>query len=340
MFLNYHSKMPKSVFLKTIAIFIFFLCLFAGRLHAADLVDRIVAVVNDEVITQSELEESMLPFVADYKIRYGEEELQEKIDEARADALNRLIEEKLILQEARRRGIIIDEEEVEERLEDVKARFKTEDNFKSALEESGISLSKLRQRYGEQIMMKTMVSGLINARVHVSPTEVAAYYYAHPEDFTIPETVRFKVLLLKPVPSRNMQQTESLALKLLDRVRSGEDFDALVKQYSKGPNVDKGGDMGYMPAEAIVLEVREEIAKLEPGEISGLVMTSAGYNIIKLIDRKTTGTQELSQVQDLIRERLFQREAELTLREFVNQLKEDAYIEIQEEISPETEEAE
>jgi len=74
---------------------------------AAQVVDRIVAVVNDDVITQSELQESMLPFIADYKVRYDEEELEGKMDEVRQDALNRLIEEKLILQEAKKREIAV-----------------------------------------------------------------------------------------------------------------------------------------------------------------------------------------------------------------------------------------
>lgn len=297
-------------------------------LYAADVVDRIVAVVNDDIITQSELEESMLPFIADYRLRYGEEEFMDKVDEARQDALNRLIEEKLILQEAKRRKITVDEQEIEERLEHIKSRFNSEEEFRQMLEDSGITMAKLKQRYKEQIMMRKLVNGLVNARVNISPTQIAAYYYAHQEDFSTPKVVRFKVLLLKPLPDRNIEQTEELALQILDRIKAGEDFDMLVGQYSQGPNINEGGDMGYMPEGGIIKELENAISQLEPGGISALIKTAAGFDIIKLTDRKEAGVKSLTEVTDAIRSRLFQREAELTLREFVNGLKKDAYIKI------------
>lgn len=306
-----------------LAVIIFFL-----PLYAADVVDRIVAVVNDDVITQSELEESMLPFVADYKVRYGEEDLKDKIDEARQDALNRLIEERLILQEAKKRKITVAEEEIEERLQRIRSRFRDEEEFSRTLEESGVTIQKLKQRYEEQIMMKKLVTELINIKVRITPTQIAAYYNSHKDDFITPRQVHFKVLLLKPLDGRNMQQTERLTLQLIDRIRAGEDFDSLVKQYSQGPNTEKGGDMGYMQEEGLIKEVKEALSDMEPGEVSALIKTNTGFNIVKLIDRKAPEAKSLTEVTDLIRERLFQREAELTLREFVDKLKEDAYINI------------
>jgi len=94
-----------------------------------EVVDKIVAVVNDEVITQSDVDESTLSFIADYRQRYGDEEAQKRIDEAKNDALNRLIEEKLILQEAKKRNVQIDEAEVEKRFQDAKKRFASEEEY-------------------------------------------------------------------------------------------------------------------------------------------------------------------------------------------------------------------
>jgi len=297
--------------------------------YAAELVDRIVAVVDDDVITQTELEESMLPFVADYRVRYGEEGIKDKMDEARADALNRLIEEKLLLHEAKRREILVDDKEVEGRLEDVKRRFESEDEFYRAIEASGVSVAKLKSKYKEQIMMKKLVSGLLNSRVHISPTQIEAYYHGNKKAFTLPKAVRFKILLLKPLPERNKEETMEMALEVLEKVRSGEDFDMLVKQYSQGPNIEISGDMGYMPEGSIIEELDRAILKLEPGETSDLIKTDTGFNIVKVVDKRSSGIKSLNEVDDLIRERLYQRESELTLREFMNKLKEDAYIKIQ-----------
>ena len=94
--------------------------------YAAEVVDRIIAEVNDDVITQSELQESMIPFIADYRLRYSEEKLKDKLDEARQDALNRLIEEKVLLQEAKKRQIKVEDKEIEGRIAQVKTRFESE----------------------------------------------------------------------------------------------------------------------------------------------------------------------------------------------------------------------
>lgn len=299
-----------------------------GVLNAAEVIDKIVAVVNEDVITRSELEESMHPFVADYRLRYGEENLSDRMDEARQDALNRMIEEKLILQFAIKKEFEAEDEEIEERIKAAKTRFETEEDFYGTLKESGMTVSKLRKKYKEQILMKKLVRGLINTKVHISPTQIAAYYYGHRENFTSPNMIRFKVILLKPTTERDKQQTKALALEIIDRINSGEGFDRLVKEYSQGPNVDKGGDMGYM-AEGSILKVLEDtISSLSLGETSGVIETEAGFNIVELTDRKEARVKDIVEVKAFIKERLFQREAELALREFVYKLKEDAYIKI------------
>ncbi len=310
----------------------FFLCAVAyvkpATLYAAQVVDRIVAVVNEDVITQSELQESMLPFIADYKVRYEEKELEGKMDEVRQDALNRLIEEKLIFQEAVKREIAVEDSEIESRLEVVKKRFNSEEEFYQAIKDSGVTMARLKEKYKEQIMMRNLVKGLINTNVNISPTQITAYYNGNIKDFSVPKMARFKVLLVKPLPDSNMDETEKIVLQILDRIKDGQDFDILVKQFSQGPNVDKGGDMGYMPAGGIIKELDDQIKLLNAGETSGIIKTSTGFYIIKVVDKKEAGTLPIGDVKDMIRDRLYQRESELTLREFIGNLKEDAYIKI------------
>jgi len=303
-------------------------CALPITVYAAQVVDRIVAVVNDDVITQSELQESMLPFIADYKVRYEEKELEGKMDEVRQDALNRLIEEKLIFQEAKKREIAVEESEIESRLEVVKKKFNSEEEFYQAIRDSGVTMARLKEKYKEQIMMRNLVKGLINSNVNISPTQITAYYHGNIKDFSVPKMARFKVLLVKPLPDSNMDETERIVLNILDKIKDGQDFDVLVRQFSQGPNVDKGGDMGYMPAGGIIKELDDQIELLNVGDTSGIIKTNTGFYIIKVIDKKEAGTLPISDVKDMIKDRLYQRESELTLREFIGNLKEDAYIKI------------
>lgn len=295
---------------------------------AASLIDKIAAVVNEDIITESELKESMLPFIADYRLRYGEEGLEQKMDEARQDALNRLIEEKLIFQEAKKRKVMVDDFEIQERLEDVKQRFDSDEEFYKAISASGVTIARLKKKYEEQIMMRKLVNGIIASRVSISPTQVTAYYYGNIKDFSMPDMVRFKVLLVKPLDQETLYSARKLAEDILKRIGQGEDFDMLANQFSQGPNTDKGGDMGYMPAGSTIPEIEDAISQLNPGEISNIIETGSGFYIVMVLDKKQAGTVPIIEVSDIIKERLFQRESELTLREFVGKLKEDAYIKI------------
>jgi peptidyl-prolyl cis-trans isomerase SurA len=294
--------------------------------YSAEVIDRIVAVVNEDIITKSELEESMVPFIADYRLRYGDEIMEDKIDEARQDALNRLIEEKLILQDARKRKVAVEDFEIQERIDEVKQRFKDEAEFLQAINASGITLLRLKKKYEEQIMMRKLINAIINNRVNISPTQIAAYYYGNIKDFTMPDRARFKVFFLRYSEEQTRDMAYSIASDVLMRIKKGEDFDMLVRQFSQGPNTDKGGDMGYMPEGSTIPELEEQIRQLKPGSVSDIINTDSGLYIIMLVDKKPAGPVPITEVNDLIRERLFQRESELTLREFVAKLKEDAYI--------------
>jgi peptidyl-prolyl cis-trans isomerase SurA len=222
---------------------------------AASLVDKITAVVNEDVITESELQESMLPFIADYRLRYGEEGLKEKMDEARQDALNRLIEEKLISQEAVKRGVTVEDNEIQQRVDDVKKRFGSDEEFYRAINSSGITLARLKKKYEEQIMMRKLVNDVIGSRVNITPSQVTAYYYGNIKDFTVPDTVRFKVILIKPTDEMPLPQARKLAEDIWMKINKGDDFDPLAARFSQGPNAQRGGDMGYMAAGSTISEI-------------------------------------------------------------------------------------
>lgn len=313
---------------RTIPIFIFIIIYVTGYSYGAEVVDKIIAVVNDEVITQSEFEESMLSFIADYQLRYGLEEAEDRLNEAKSDALNRLIEEKLILQEAKRRNIQVDKAEVDKRLQQVRSKFDSEEKFKKTLSRSGLTIRKLKDKYREQIMMRVLVNGIISHNVKITPTQIAAYYYGHKSEFTQPEKVKFRIIILKFMSEEGKITTRSFAEKLLDRIRSGEDFGILAKQYSEGPNAEDGGDMGFVSRAEMIKEIDEAIFSLRENEVSEIIETSLGYNIVKVEKIISSSELSLAEATSLISVRLFERDAELVFREFIDNLKKEAYIDI------------
>ena len=296
--------------------------------YGAETVDKIVAVVNDEIITQSELEESTLSFIADYQLRYGPEEAESKLDDARSDALNRLIEEKLILQEAKRRNVQVNDAEIDGRLQQVKSKFASEEEFEKAISGSGLTIGKLKDKYRDQLMMAALVNGIIYHNIQISPTQTAAYYYGHKSEFIQPGKAKFRILLLKFKPEQEKTAIKSHAEELLQRIRSGEDFSILAKQYSEGPNAADGGDMGFVTSGETIGQIDEAIFSLEGGQVSEVIETQAGCNIVKVEEKMPEYEFSLEEAKPMIEKRLYEREAELTVREFIDNLKEEAYVDV------------
>ncbi|MDP8261662.1 MAG: SurA N-terminal domain-containing protein, partial [Candidatus Kappaea frigidicola] len=132
-----------------VLILLYAVLLFPACLKA-EIVDGIVAVVNNEVVTQAELNAILLPLYTQYKSTYSDEELLMKIDEAKKNILYKLIEDKLILQEAHKIGMPATDEEVAERLEQIKSQFSSSEEFKSALASQGLTVVDLKEKYREQ----------------------------------------------------------------------------------------------------------------------------------------------------------------------------------------------
>ncbi|HEO64045.1 MAG TPA: hypothetical protein ENN78_02110 [Candidatus Omnitrophica bacterium] len=298
--------------------------------NAAEIMDKIVAIVNDEVITQSELDEVTMFFLADYEVAHKHRTEEERFEKAREDALNRLIEEALLFQQAKNIKVEIDEAELEKRISQIKASFQTEEEFREALKASGMTMEALKEKHRKPIIIRELVNMVIAEKVRISPTQVAAYYYGHKSEFKESPRVRFNIIFVRFKSEAPDAATKGKAEKILKRLNAGEDFAELAKDLSEGPNASEGGDMGFVEKGDMAEEIDEVIFKLEPGEISELIETPSGYAIVKVEEKTPSLELTLAEASDIVRNKLFQREAELAIREYMDFLKENAYIKIKE----------
>ena len=150
-----------------------------GGVGRDDIVDKIAVVVNDEVITLSEVDSAVAPLYEKYKMLYTGEELAKKVDETRQRVIDQLIEQKLLLGAAKRENVEVSDRDVEEHLSDVKKGFSSTSDFERALKADNLTLAKLKARYKEQIMVKRFIEKKAVSRVSVSPSEIDEYYKAH-----------------------------------------------------------------------------------------------------------------------------------------------------------------
>ena len=140
-------------------------------------------MVNGEVITRSELDRLVGPMYQQIKKIYNTEEQSVQIEKVRKKALNRLIEEKLVISEAKKRGIEAAEAEIKQRLDHVKGRFGSGEEFDSTLYEQNVSLSDLRELYANQIIASKLLDEEVRSKISISPSQINEYFEAHKEEF-------------------------------------------------------------------------------------------------------------------------------------------------------------
>ncbi|NQU73437.1 MAG: peptidylprolyl isomerase [Candidatus Omnitrophica bacterium] len=315
--------MSKKLFKSLILTLICYIAVVA--FSYASTVDKIIVVVNGETVTQAELD-AMLAFTAEARSQeLGEGDLSEP-NAYREEILNKMIEELLILSEAKKRGITAEEDEIEKKLNEVKSRFDSETAFKEALREQDLALTVLKQRYADQIMSSKLIDMEVRSRITVTPSEILQYYELHKEDFKEPEQVSVRNILIKPDQRYGDQQARIVAEKILGFLKAGESFNDLALKYSKGPNADRGGDLGFVKRGQMLKVIEDVIFDLDAGQLSEVIETNLGYHIFKVEEKRNEKAKALSEVSNGIEQFLYLEKVKPQYRQLVEGLKKNAYI--------------
>lgn len=312
----------RKLCIASVYLFLFF----SAFLSRAEVVDKILVVVNDEVITQGDLDRILYPIYMQYRDLYSNEELAAKLDEVRRNVLERMIQDKLLLCEARKINIEAEKSEVDEKISELKKRFTTTQEFKETLESENITLGELEKKYTERIMIDKLVDLEIRRRVAFSPSEILAYYEAHKKDFEEPEKVKLETILIRFNDGRSEEEARSLAEGILMRLQEGGGFSLLAKEYSDGPYRDSGGDMGWVKKGELMETIDSLVFDLDKGEISGVLETNLGFHIFKVEDKTPENVPEFQQVKNKIEQIIFNKKFEEKFGHWLEELKKNAYI--------------
>ena len=227
--------------MKKIFLALILLAAAPSAVYAAEVVERIVAVVNDEIITDHDLDLVVAPVEAQYRTLYTGAELDARLSRVRQEFLNKLIEDKLILSEAKRKLVIVKDDEVDEMMAEVRNKFPSRDLFLKALEDQGLSEKKLWSRFHDQIMTQKYVNYEVRSKVSVSPGEISDYYKANEPTFVQGERVKLQQILVRE-GSRSETEARNFADSLYEQIRGGKPFEELARQYSEGTEAKDGGN--------------------------------------------------------------------------------------------------
>ncbi len=304
-----------------IAICTFFVFL-AAPLLRSEIVDRIIAIVNDQVITLSELETSVKVITRGLK-----EDLRPYDEDMKASmVLDLLIEDALIKQSAERMGIEVSETEIDNAIEDVKKRNGlTDQTLREALRRSGLTYRQYRDKLREDIRKAKFVDAQFRSRIKIKDEDVEEYYKSHMDEFLLPASYRLRIILLEKGDEEILGRRVKV---VLEGLKEGRPFDELAREFSDAPSSEAGGDIGYMKLEELSPLIRGVVERLEPGSASPPLRTPEGIYIVQLVDMREGSPRPLEEVRPIIRERLFQRAFDERYSAWLDYMKKVAHIEV------------
>ena len=316
----------------TMLLIPFWLALWAA-VGYAELVDRIVAIVNDDVITLSELNEAFEPYAGQIRDSMpGPKEEHEMLHKLRHDVLNALIEQKLTDQESRRLGVSVSESEVDHKIEQIRgAELLTEEELVKALQAQGYTLEEYRNRIKEQILRMKLINIEVKSKIAITEQEIRDYYEQHKEAYQEITKYHLRTILIR-VPSSATVDERGHALKRMEVVvkefKAGTPFDELAKQYSEDTTAKDGGDLGLFQLDELSTEFHETVQRMKEGEISPILQTPQGYQVVMLQQIKNLPGKALRESFIEIQEKLYSQLVEEKYNAWLNALRERSYIEI------------
>ena len=289
-----------------------------------------VAIVNGVEISQEDFELEMRRVEARMRSSARSPGASE-LGQMREQVLDSLIARELLYQESQRKRIKVDSKTIDEQFETMKKRFPSETEFKKALDSIDLSEATLRSQLERDQAVRQLIDSQFAEKLTVSDEELKAYYDSHTNSFKKPEQVKASHILIKSESQTDESQKAGARKKLemiQGKLKKGEDFGTLAKEYSEGPSSAKGGDLGYFSRGQMVKPFEDAAFALQPGEVSGVVETRFGYHLIKVTDKTPETTLAYDDIKERLREYLKQEKRRREMGSYVESLRNKAKVEV------------
>jgi peptidyl-prolyl cis-trans isomerase SurA len=324
-----------------VLLFLFLAAMLSPAPCPAELLDRVVAVVNEEVITLSDLEKEGERLYREIAAKTPAESLAETLKRAREDVLDSLIEKRLLAQQAKAKNIAVSQDEVDAAFQQMQEQSGlSAADFLAKLQAEGMTESAFREHLKTQVLQGKLVNADVRSKVVITDDDILDYYDTH---HTSQVTGGGYYLLqigtawLDPKnPEASQEALEDGKLEARKRAekawelaKDGDDFKELAGKYSEFPSATDGGDIGVLQLNEMAPYMQEAVKKLQPGEISEIIETPDGYQFFKLLNNQD-GTivvkTPFEQVKEEIRNNLYKQRLQKAYEDWLNSLIDQAYI--------------
>ena len=317
------SKRPLISILSAV---IFIAALATSGLSRAEVVDKVLVIVNDEVVTQREFDRTFKPIEMRIQQTLEGEEMQQQLEAARKGILEQLVNTKLAISLAKEEKIEIDEEGLKKRIERIKSFYGTEEEFLQALSLKGTNLTEFERELREQMLAQKFIEKEVASNIVIPPGDIKDLYEKNKEKLVAPKRVKVRGIMTRKEGAAAGGGGETKMKEIIVELDKGADFASVATEMSEGPYAKNGGDMGYVEKGQFLEELDAVIFSMGKDERSDIVESRIGYHVFLVEDINEPRQLELNEVSDFLREQLFAKRFEENIAEWVGEKRKNAYI--------------
>ncbi len=326
------------------------LLLAAIAVRADDIVDEIIARVNDQIITRSDMEKAKATTLEELKQRFPSD-WQSHMAKAQADTLRDLIDQQLLLERGKDLGIT-GETELVKRLNQMRQQMglASIDDLEAEAKKQGVSYEDFKEQIRISVVTQQVIGQEVGGKLHISNEDIQDWYNKHQKELEGPEEVSLSEIMVSTQPAKQdveskdkpaaepdknlpedpakVAEAEAKANQLLDQLKKGAKFDDLAKKNSDGPTAAQGGTLGTFKRGELAKDLEDKTFALKAGENTGVIRTRQGFIILKVTAHRPAGIPPLNEISERIREAIYSERLEPAARAYLTKLREQAYIDI------------
>jgi parvulin-like peptidyl-prolyl isomerase len=297
-------------------------------LAAGQVVEEIVAVVNDDVITLSQYKEQYDSTILQMRAAFQGEEYEKQLAILKKEMLNMMITDLLLMQQAKEKNLNVGEQ-LKATVENIKKEnnIASDDDMKRALRQQGVDYDQWLRQLEDNMLKQGLIYSEVDRSIVLDDSEIVGYYKLHPQEFTEPEEYKIRAVYLS-TEGKAAAALEEMKKEIGGKLKAGEPFNVLAKEYSDGPAKESEGDLGTFKKGELDKTLEQAVSKLKTGETSGWVETKNGWYLLKLEEKKDSRLMTFEEVRKNVEERLYTQKKEKKLEEYLKDLRERSYVKI------------
>jgi len=316
--------------MRKISVVSFFILIISCALFLSwqEIVEEIVAIVNDDVITLSEYTREHDGMSQLLRAQVSGEEFDRQYERMKKELLNTMITNMLLLQEAEKKGFDV-KEQVRLQIENIKKEnsINSDEELRRALQQQGLVFEEWIRAMEERFLRENVIFAEVRRNIVLDDSEIVNYYKLHPEELTEPMEYKLRAIYISP-EGRSEEEVEAKKREIDEKMQAGEKLADLAGQYSEGPGKESQGDLGSFKQGQLEKTLEQAVEKLKVGEMTSWLNVRNGWFLLQLDEKKESRLKSFEEARKEIEEKLFNQESQKGLEKYLKELEEKSFIKI------------